>query len=189
MKVVRSAFELSLNILKFYGIYQVNPTTGSVTQGILMFTFIVLQFLIASIYRFSEITDLNDFIIGVIYVIFSVNLTIRLMGFLTNQKVLIDLIEEIEALDNDIDANAIKAENEKILKINKLLLTSDLSIGFNLSMSILMLSKDQIFTIPLLYYPECTEAYYMMFIIHYIQIIGIGSISFGKSRNLIEELG
>jgi hypothetical protein len=180
MKVVRSAFDLSLNILKFYGIYQVNPSRISVIQGALMFIFIVLQFLIASLYRFSEVSDLSDFIIGVIYVIFSVNLTIRLMSFITNQKKLIDLIEEIEALDDGIDSNAIKAENDKILKIHKLLLTSDLSIGFNLSMSILMLSNDQIFTIPLLYYPQCSEAYYMMFIIHYIQIIGIGSISFGN---------
>ena len=184
MKPIRSAFELSLNILKFYGIYQVNPSTSSVIRGILMFTFIVLQFLIASFYRFSDVSDLNEFIIGVIYVIFSVNLTIRLMSFMTNHRELIELIEEIEALDNDIDANDIKDENEKILKINKLLLTSDLSIGFNLTMSILMFSKDQIFTIPLLYYPQCTEAYYMMFAIHYIQICGIGSISFGKKLYL-----
>ncbi|KAL7024630.1 hypothetical protein ACKWTF_013135 [Chironomus riparius] len=180
MKVVRSAFELSLKIVKFYGIYQVNPSTLSVIRGLLMFSFIVLQFLIASLYRFSDVSDLNEFIVGVIYVIFSLNLAIKLMSFRMNQNQIIDLIEEIEALDNGIDTNMIKDENEKILKINTLLVTSEMSIGFNLSLSILMLSNEHIFTIPMLYYPKCDEAYYMLFAIHFLQIYGLGTISVGN---------
>lgn len=175
-----SAFSLSLDLLDFYGIYQTTPTKASIIRGIVMFSFIVLQFLVASFYRFSLVNGLNDFIISVIYVIFSVNLTVKLMSFMRNQDKIIQLIEQIEALDNGIDARAIEEEDKGILKINSLLLFSDLSIGFNLSMSILLLSKENIFTIPLLYYPSCNEAYYMMFAIHYIQILGIGSIAFGK---------
>lgn len=179
MKSSKSAFKLCLNILKFYGVYQIKPSKLVTFRAILMFTFIVLQFLTASLYRFSFVTDLNEFIYCVIYVIFSVNLTIKLMNFIRNHDHILQLIKEVEALDFGIDVKTVDNENQKIARINTFLLLSDLSIGFNLSMSILLLSREKVFTIPLLYYPNCTEAYYMMFGIHYVQIIGIGSISFG----------
>lgn len=105
MESERSAFSLCLNILEFYGIHQTKSSKASRARGIVMFIFIVLQFLIASLYRFSFARDLNEFIISVIYIIFSVILTIKLMSFVRNQNNIIQLIKEIEALDIGMNAH------------------------------------------------------------------------------------
>lgn len=174
-----SVFAISLRILGVYGIYQPKITLFSILRGIFFFSFIVLQFLTASIYRTFLVKSFNEFIVAIVYVIFSVNLTTKLVSFMRNQKGILDLINEIESLDEMVDVKLLKEKKKKILKGLVLLLCSDFFLGFCLSLSILLCSKKKIFTIPLLYYPESNVGYYIMFGIHYLQIYGLGSIAHG----------
>jgi hypothetical protein len=173
MKRRSGIFSHSLSILRFYGILQQKATKWSIRRGFFFFTFIVLQFVTASTYQLQFITNFNDFIIAIVYVIFSINLTIKIVIFAICEKNIIKLIEHIDA-DHDTSVN------NKILKFVMSLLVSDLTTGFVLSVSILLLSNGQKFTIPLLYYPTSENGYYTMFLIHYFQIFGIGSLAHGK---------
>lgn len=176
-----SAFDISLKILKFYCVYK--PVNNKFIQARAIFfqSFIVLHFLVASIYRAFFVTNFDDFIVAIIYVIFSVNLTFKLVTFMIYQRDILKMIEELESLDLQIEKEVVRKDNKSILSLMLNLLVSDLIIGFCLSLSILFLRTKKNFTIPLLYYPENEVAYYLLFALHYFQIYGIGSISHGKS--------
>ncbi|KAG5671107.1 hypothetical protein PVAND_001321 [Polypedilum vanderplanki] len=174
-----SVFAISLKILGVYGIYQPKITQFSILRGIFFFSFIILQFLTASIYRTFLVKNFREFIVAIVYVIFSVNLTVKLVSFMRNQKEIMDLVDEVESLDEMVDTKILKKKKSNILKGLALLLGSDFSTGLLLSLSILFLSNKKSFTIPLFYYPESSVGYYSMFAIHYLQIYGLGSIAHG----------
>lgn len=97
------------------------------------------------------------------------------------QRDIIELIGELESIDMAMEnKEVIEKENKSILSLMMKLLVSDLVIGFSLSLSILLLSEKKIFTIPMLYHPNNAVVYYLIFALHYLQIIGIGSVSHGK---------
>lgn len=174
-----SVFSLALKVLEFYGIYQPEATKWSIRRGIFMFFFIVLQFLCASIYRLFFVGDLNEFILAIVYVIFSANLTIKALSFVRNQEEILDIIDDLEILHSDVDSVKVKKDDEKIYKLVLGLLLSEVLIGFNLSLMILVMSNQKVYTIPLLYYPESNIGYYLMFFVHYLQIFGIGTLMQG----------
>lgn len=173
-----SAFKISLGVLKFYGIYQPEITKWSIRRGIFMISFINLQFLIASLINVFYIKNFDELIVAVTYVIFSLNLTFRLISFKLMEKEVIDLINELD--DNDHDEPEIIKGNRGIIKLMGSLLVSDLSIGLSLTLSIVFLATKKIFTVPQLYYPENDVIYRMMFVVHYLEIVGIGSMSHGE---------
>lgn len=177
-----SAFYYSLRILKFYCVYNPVITKCVIARAIFFQLFIVLHFLIASIYRAFFVTNFNDFIVAIVYVIFSLNLSFKLLIFMIYQRDILNLVEEVERFDLAINKDVVKKENKSILSLMMKLLVSDLSIGFSLSLSILFLSEKNIFTIPMFYYPENSVAYYLLFAVHYFQIIGIGSIAHGEKK-------
>lgn len=175
-----SAFNISLKILKFYSVFTPKITKAVIKRAIFFQSFIVLHFLLASIYRAIIVKNFDDFIVAIVYVIFSVILTFKLMTFMINQCEIIKMVKELEHLDLKMDIKVVKMENKSISALMMKLLISDLTIGFSLSLSILLLSREKIFTIPMFYYPTNAVFYYLLFGLHYFQIIGIGSISHGE---------
>lgn len=180
MALEGSAFNISLRILKFYCVYKPVSVERNVARAVFFQSFIVLHFLVASIYRAFFVTNFDDFIVAIVYVIFSVNLTFKLVTFMIYQRDILDMIEELESMDLRIEKEIVREENKSILQLMLKLAVSDLLIGFSLSLSILFLSTKKIFTIPLIYYPDNELAYYILFALHYFQIIGISSISHGE---------
>jgi hypothetical protein len=175
-----SVFGVSMNILKMYGVYQPEVTPKSIFRELFFVSFIVVQFLLASFYRIFLVEDFSELIMAVVYVIFSVNLAIKLASFMRNQKEIVALIDEIEQLDAMVDVKILEVERANILRVVYMLLGSDFCIGFCVSLSILVLSEEKVFTIPLLYYPETDVGYSVMFVVHFLQIYGLGSIAHGK---------
>lgn len=173
-----SAFKISLGILKFYGVYQPVVTKWCIRRAIFMISFVNLQFLIASFINMFYIKNFDELIVAVTYVIFSLNLTFKLISFKLMEKKVIELVNELE--DNDQNDPEIIKGNQKILKFMGSLLMSDLMIGLSLSLSIIFFSTKKIFTVPQLYNPENDVTYYTMFVIHYFEIVGIGSMSHGE---------
>jgi hypothetical protein len=181
-----SAFKISLGILKFYGVYQPVVSKWSVRRAIFFLSFVNLQFLVASLINIFSIKDFNELIVAVIYVIFCLNLTFRLICFKVLEKKVIELIDEIDG--NDQDEPKFTQGNMNILKFMGTLLGCDFLIGFILCLSIIIFSTKKAFTVPQLYNPENEIIYLIMFVIHYFQIMGIGSMAHGEFGNTFVEL-
>lgn len=180
MDLKGSAFKISLCVLEIFGVYQPNITKWSIIRTILMLNFTIVQFLILSFIEIFYVKNFSELIVAAIYVIYSLNLTCRLVFFAVMQKKVIELINEIE--ENEKDQPKFKENSKKILKFMGSLLASDLLIGLSLSLSIIFFGSKKSFTIPQLYYPDNDALYYTMFVVHYFQIIGIGSISHGEQK-------
>lgn len=177
MKLKGSAFKISLGILKLYGIHQQKFTVKSIFRAVLLLSFVILQFFLASFIDIFFVETFKDFIVALIFVIFSSVIAFRLLSFSLMQNQVLELISEIE--DNDEGQMMIEGTG-KILKLMASLLSWDLLIGLSLSLSIIFFGGKKTFTIPQLFHPQNDVVYYFVFVLHYLQIIGIGSISHGK---------
>lgn len=181
MEVKESAFRFSFEILKFFGVYQPVSTKWTIRRAILFLSFVVLNFLVASIYRILFVTNFNEFICALTYVIFSVNLTFKLFNFKTNQNEILKLIEDLERMDKELKENCVRNWTKRILLFMSILVSTEVILGLVLSFSIILLSNEKIFTIPQIYHPDNNYAYGVVFVLHLLQIIGIGTISQGNN--------
>lgn len=100
---------------------------------------------------------------------------------------IIEMVADFEKMDAEIEKKVVREENGRILSLMAKLLSSDWLIGFTLSMTSLFLSTKKKFTIPMLYNPQSDAIYYGLFVVHYFQIIGIGTISHGELNNSVNK--
>jgi hypothetical protein len=125
----------------------------------------------------------DEFIIAIIYVIFSINLLFRLVSFKWREEGILEIIDDFDELADKFDSVAVKERVARITTIVKMLLLVDFSAGTVMGIAILLFSKNKFFLVPLLYSAESDWGYYVLFAFHYIQAYGLGT-----SLNALESI-
>lgn len=178
MEAIQSPFKLSFKVMNFYGFYlEENCKIRWKVYGFLVFCFINIQFVLASLYRLFLLENIDDFIVSIVYVIFSVNLSFKVINFKWNQSEILKILEKCDELERKMDSNLVVKVHEEVEDFVKKSFVMDTSVGFILSLSVLALSHGKTFVIPVLYETDNDLLYYVLYAFHYVQVLGIGSSS------------
>lgn len=178
MEAIKNPFRLSFKVLNFYGFYlQKNCKLRWKLFGAFAFCYINVQFMIASLFRLYNLKNFDDFLIAILYVIFSVNLTFKVVCFKLQQSEILEITEDFESLKTDENKEKIIRVEVKISNDIKKLFVLEVTVGTVLGITILALSQTKRFAIPLLYETSHEFGYYAVFAFHYIQVYAIGTLS------------
>jgi 7tm Odorant receptor len=178
MEALTTPFKLSFKAMNLYGFYLPdNCKLRWKFYGFLMFCFINVQFVLASIYPLFLLESIDDFILSMIYVIFSTSLTFKVISFKWNEGVILEIMKEFEELERMTDSNAVVKLHSDIREFVKKSFITDGIVGFMLSLTVLVFGKGKGFVIPVLFETQNDWLYYALFALQYVQVYGIGSSS------------
>lgn len=178
MEAIKDPFLLSFKVLNFYGFYL--PESCKLRWklfGVFAFCYINVQFLVASFFRLYNLKNFDDYLIAILYVIFSINLTFKVISFKMQQGKIMEIMEDFENLKTAENSKKMMLIDSKISNNIKKLFTLEVTVGTVLGISILVLSQEKRFAIPLLYETTHKVGYYVVYAFHYIQIYAIGTLS------------
>jgi hypothetical protein len=178
MEVIPEPFRLSFKAMEIYGYFlPENCSSRRKIYGFLVFSFVHVQFLVASFQRLYFLKDFDDFIVSVLYVIFSVNLSLKIINFVWNRQKIVEIVENFKDLESSMNSSDVAKLHEKIRKFVKGSFVMDSVVGFTLVLTILILSQTRAFLIPVLYGGSSDAEYYALYALNYVQVFGIGSSS------------
>lgn len=179
MEEIKSPFRVCFKILNFYGfILPADCKRRWKVYGLFCFCYIHVQFLLASIYRMCFVTNFDQFIIAVIYIIFSVNLLVKIVNFKWKESEIIGIMRDLEDIQaTQTDKDHVRALNREMENKISAFFLSEVSVGTILVIAILVFSNQKIFSIPLLYSTENGFGYYALFALHLVQMYAIGTSS------------
>jgi hypothetical protein len=178
MDVIPEPFRLSFKVMEIYGYFlPENCSSRRKIFGVFVFSFVHLQFVVASVQQLYFLKDFDDFIVSILYVIFSVNLSLKIINFAWNRQKIIDIVKKFEELEISMDSSEVAKVQADIRKFVKSSFVADSLIGFTLVLTVLVLNKTRAFVIPVLYGGSSDVEYYALYALNYIQVFGIGSSS------------
>lgn len=178
MEAIKEPFRLSFKAMNLYGFFlPENCKYRWKVYGNVVFLFVHVQFVIASIYRLISIKNFDEFIVAILYVIFSVNLTLKIVNFMAKRNEILEIVEEFNDMERKINSNVVEKLYMDINKFVKQSFVMDACVGFSLSLTVLLLNHSKSFVIPVLYGTSNDFVYYALYLLQYIQVYGIGSSS------------
>lgn len=178
MEVIKNPFRLSFKVLNFYGFYlPENCKTRWHFFGAFMFCYINIQLLTASLYRLYRMKSFDDFVFAALYLIYSANLTFKVVSFKWNQKEILEILNDLHEIEHQMDSSLMTKFHLKIHGIVKKLFLLEVVAGTIMGIAILTFSQKPRYAIPLLYEVDHKIGYYAVFAFHYMQIYAIGTSS------------
>lgn len=178
MEAISTPFKLPFKVMNFYGFYLPEGSKfRSKFCGFCAFSFINVQFMLASVYRLCLLKNFDDFLLEVLYAIFSFNLTFKVISFKWNENEILEVARDFQDLERKMNSNDVVKLHAEIKKSVKNLFMTDFAVGFVLCLAVLVLSNGRTFVIAVLYQTDNSSLYYVLFALHYVQILGIGTSS------------
>jgi hypothetical protein len=101
----------------------------------------------------------------------------KIVNFVWNRKKIDNIIRAFHELEQEADKTFVMETHNEIKKFVKSSFIMDAAVGFTLSLTVLVLSKNKAFVIPVLYSDTGILAYYPLYALQYLQVYGIGSSS------------
>lgn len=129
--------------------------------------------------------NLDDFMYAILFIIYSVNLTFKVVSFKWNQARILEIVENLREIEEKFDSQKTNTVNLKIKNTIKVLLIFEIVAGTIMGIAIVLLSSDNRFVIPLLYKANGDAGYYTIFIFHYLQVYAIGTSYVGVESMFI----
>lgn len=176
MDAIKDPFKVCFQFLHWYRFYlPTNSKWISKYMGFSIFCCAILQYFIASIYRLEVHRNLNEILLPILHVIFSLNLVFKLLNFKLKEEAILKKLKKFEELQKNLR----REKAEKRFKLIKLIVTgligSDLNIGTVLGLSILAFSREKSFILPVLFQSDNDIIHYILFALAFPSVVVVGT--------------
>jgi hypothetical protein len=176
MEVIPEPYRVCFKVLNFYGFYL--PKDVKLRwkiYGIAMFCIVHLHFVIAAIFNLLKTQKLDEFLLPMLHVKFSICLVAMIICFKWNECKIIEITGEFNALNDKLDKTMLDRKFTFIRRFISMLISTDVAVGVILAFIVAIFSKAKMFLLPMFYVSDNDLVHYLLYVIHCPMVYIIGT--------------
>ena len=176
MEAIKNPFRVCFKVLNIYGFFlSENCKLRWKIYGSFVFFCCIFHYFAASIYKFQEFQGLNNMLLLVIHIIFSLNLCFKIVNFKWNETKILEILKTFDELNLKVEKMLFHKQSNRIKNFILILLTTDVSIGAVLGASILLFSQENSFLLPVFFGSGNKFVYYILYVISMPIVVVVGT--------------
>jgi hypothetical protein len=176
MEVITEPYRVCFKVLNFYGFYL--PKDVKIRwkiYGVAMFCVIHLHFVVVSIFNMVKVQKLDELLLPMLHVKFSICLVAMIICFKCNESKIIEITEEFEALNHELDKTMLDRKFTFIRRFISMLISTDVAVGVVLAFVVAIFCKAKMFLLPMFYVSDYDLVHYLLYAIHCPMVYIIGT--------------